>query len=209
MAAIKRKKKATALVRQKDDPVWVALDERIGGREGLLEMATVSNDPRAVTLAELILDRAFDTSGTKALARRAGFTTPEIIDMYRNKKWVEATLTLHEQLPAIMTGVTDDAKPKMVPCAECKSSGKAESGDPCWVCGGWGEIRKAGDKDKLNFVGEAVGMIKKGGPAVQINTQVNTNTNSITNSFEDLMKLARVDTTKKLAAVEAEVVEEK
>jgi hypothetical protein len=144
------------------------------------------------------------------LARKAGLNAEDIVDLYRNKKWLEATLALHDELPAIMAGAAQDAKPKMTPCAECKGSGKAENGDKCWICGGWGEVRKSGDKDKLQFVGEAVGMTGKRGPAVVLNQQINNAApTGQAMSFEDLVRKATVQVTKPKqieAAKEAEVV---
>ena len=203
-----RKKKDTALSRESEDPAWQTLTEKIGGRDGLLKAAVASQNPKAAVLAELLLDPAFKNSGTKKLAQRAGLTMPEIVDLYRDKQWLETTLILHEKLPAIIDGATDDAKPKMVPCEECKASGKSETGDKCWVCGGWGEVRRPGDKDKLNFVGEAVGMTGKKGPFVQVNTQVNANGPQLTHSFDDLVRKATI-TINKQKQVEGEAEEEK
>lgn len=198
MARSNKKKGTTALSRQHEDPLWITLDEKIGGRTGLLEAALASTNPKAVVLAELIADKAFSKHGTKELARKAGMGADEVVDLYRNKKWLEATLALHDRLPEIMSGAADDAKPKMTPCIECKASGKLEDGKQCWVCGGWGEIRKAGDNDKLKFVGEAVGMTGKKGPAVVLNQQINNTSVAQPTSFEDLVRKATISPTKQL-----------
>lgn len=200
------KKKVTALSRQSEDPLWQAIDAKIGGRDGLLEAALASSNPKAAILAELCLDKAFSRSGTKDLARKADMGADEIVDLYRNKKWLEATLALHERLPEIMTGAADDAKPRMAPCPECKASGLTENGDNCWVCGGSREIRKAGDKDKLSFVGEAVGMTGKRGPAVVLNQQINNTSVNQPQSFDDLIRKASVQSKPRL--IEAKKVEE-
>jgi len=206
----KKKKQATSLAPQKEDSAWQALDRRLGGREGLLEAAVLSPNPKAAILAELLLDPAFRTAGTKALAKRAGLTAPEVVDLFRDAKWLESTIILHEKLPSIIDGATDDAKPKMRPCEECKGKGKQEDGTDCWVCGGWGSNRVPGDKDKLSFVGEAVGMTGKKGPLIQNNQQVINMPGQASNSFEDMVKRATIDVLKpkQIEAAEAEVVKD-
>lgn len=202
----KRKKGVTALSEQRKDPTWQALDGRIGGRDGLLQAALVSADPKAATLAELLLDPKFKSAGTKALAKRAGLSAAEIVDIYRNRKWLEATLALHDNLPVIVEGAAKDAAPSEIPCDECKASGTSETGDHCWVCRGKGTVRKPGDRDKLRFIGEATGMVKGGGQTVNVNTQINTAVNSGGNSFEDLLRRATIQPKRQIEAKEAEVV---
>lgn len=200
-----RKRKTTALSRQHEDPLWQLIDTKIGGRSGLLEAALTSVNPKAVILAELCADKAFSRSGTKDLARKAGMSADEVVDLYRNKKWLEATLALHEKLPDIIDGAADDAKPKLVPCDECRGSGKDEAGQDCWVCGGSKAVRKPGDKDKLSFVGEAVGMTGKKAPAVVLNQQINQSVSGGNQSFADLMRKATVQPVRKqLPVIEVE-----
>jgi len=178
----------------------------------MLELALTSANPKAAILAELCLDRAFSRSGTKDLARKAGMTADEVVDMYRNKKWLEATLALHDKLPDILSGAAQDAAPRMAPCEECKGTTKDEKGNDCWVCGGWGEVRKSGDKDKLNFVGEAAGIIKRGGPAVQINNNQLNVSQSGSESFEALMRRATISAKRQIEepkdVKEAEIISE-
>lgn len=202
----KRKKRVTALSPQNEDPLWQVLDAKIGGRQGLLEAALASSNPKAAALVELCLDRAFSKSGTKALAKRAGMEADEVVDLYRNRKWLEATLALHEQLPEIIGGAADDAKPKMVPCPECKAKCTLESGEKCWVCGGWGEIRRAGDKDKLKFIGDAVGLTGKVAPQTQTNVQINT-PGAVAVSFEDLVRRASVQVNRPKQIESVEVID--
>ena len=207
--AKKPKKGVTALSPQHEDPLWNTLDEKIGGREGLLQAAMASPNPKAAFLAELLLDKAFSRSGTKVLAKKADMGADEIVDLYRNKKWLEATLALHEQLPDIIHGAAADAKPKMVPCAECKGQQKTEDGKTCWICGGWGEVRRPGDKDKLKFIGDAVGLTGKVAPAVQNNIQVNAPGTNQTVSFDEMMRRATIQVTRQPRQIEtAEVIED-
>ena len=105
-------------------------------------------------------------------------------------------MALHEQLPDIIGGAADDAKPKMVPCTECRGKGHIklpESNDleVCWVCNGDKEIRKSGDKDKLRFIGDATGITGKVAPTVQNNIQVNSG-NGVGISFEDMVRRAQI-----------------
>lgn len=201
-----KRKPPTALSRESEDPAWQTLVDKIGGREGMAVVAAASSNPKAAILAELLLDPAFRNAGTKALAKKAGLSLPEIVDLYRDKQWLETTLILHEKLPQIIDGATDDAKPRMVPCEECKGSTKTEDGKECWVCGGWGSVRRAGDKDKLQFVGEAVGMTGKRGPIVQVNNQINNAGPSQPQSFDELMRKStvRVEKPQLPAAIDVE-----
>ena len=190
MTRVRKKKRITALSRESADPLWQLLDKKIGGRKGLLEAALVSQNPKAPILAELCLDRAFSRSGTKDLARKAGMGAEEIVDLYRNKKWLEATLNLHEKLPEVIAGAVEDAAPSRVVCEECRGKLVDKDGNLCWLCKGKGDIRKPGDQKKLEFVGEAVGMTSKSGPMVQVNTQINAP--GQTDTFESLMRKAVV-----------------
>lgn len=202
---IKRKKRDTSPARESEDPAWKTVIERIGGREGLLKAAASSQNPKATILAELLLDPAFKSTGTKKLAQKAGLSMPEVVDLYRDLQWLKTTMILHERLPEIVEGATEDAKPQLRPCEECKGSGLAESGDKCWICRGSGEIRRPGDKDKLRFVGEAAGMVGKPGPAVQNNIQVVNQAPQLGNSFDDLVRKATITVNRpKLVEVKSE-----
>lgn len=211
--AAKRKRRETALSRESEDRGWQAVITRIGGREGLLRAAIASAGPnggeKAAMLAELLLDPAFKQYGTKKLAQRAGLSLPEIVDLFRNKQWLESTIALHEKLPEIVGGAAEDAAPGEEPCAECKTKGKNEKGEDCWICGGHGYVRRPGDQKKLDFIGEAAGMTAKGGPVFQNNLQIVNNGGQVGRSFEDLVRKATVNVKprQQLAAPEAEIVE--
>lgn len=202
------KRGVTALSPEHLDPLWQSLNEKLGGREGLLEAALASSNPKAGDLVALLLDAAHKSWGTKKLAKKAGLEATDIVDMFRDKKWLETTLVLHEQLPDIMQGATEDAKPSFVPCELCKGKKINAEGEPCYSCKGKGEIRKAGDKDKLSFVGEAVGLTGKRGPLVQFNQQINNQGQG--SNFEDLLKKATISFNKprQIEAVDAEVIDE-
>src|SRR5207247_1366485 len=111
----------------------------------------------------------------------------EVVDLFRDRRWLEATLELHDRLPEVIEGAVTDAAPSFVPCDECKG----QDSEHCWQCRGAGQIRRPGDERKLAFVGEAVGMTSKRGPAVQINQQFNAGQVQA-NSFENLMRRAVV-----------------
>lgn len=201
----KRTKKDTALSPQRLDPLWQLLDSKIGGREGLLAAALASTNVKAKDLVGLILDKSYRTFGTKALCKRAGLSAPEVVDMFRDRKWLEATLAIHEELPDIIRGAAEDAKPGELPCPECKGKGgdwnKGDGGEACYVCGGKGKLRRPGDKDKLKFIGEAANLTGKQAPVFENNLQIvnNNPTNNI--SFEDLMRKAALNTKPKVIEV--------
>ena len=204
LPAKRRKKKDTALSPQHEDPQWQALEAKLGGRDGLLAAARASKNPKATMFMELMLDPAFRRHGTKDLAKKAGLTVPEIVDIYRDLRWMETTIALHERLPEIIEGAAQDATPSFVPCPECKGTKHAENGDACWYCRGAGEIRKSGDKDKLKFIGDAVGLTGKSEPMFQNNIQINNPAQST--SFEEMVRRASVQTRPML--VEAKSVRE-
>lgn len=202
-------RRATAKSPQSLDPLWQLLDEKIGGREGFLAAALASNNPKAKQLVEHLLDKNHRHTGTKRLAEKAGLSAPEIVDMFRDRQWLEATLVLHEELPAIIRDTAQDARAQLVPCPDCNGIGSTAEATKCLPCRGTGEIRKAGDKDKLAFVGEAVGMIRKREPLVQVNTQINNQGRAESQSFDDLMRRATIVQARPqlTEAKEAEIVE--
>lgn len=197
-AVRRRRKKDMSPMRQASDPLWKILDSKIGGRDGLLASALASSNPKAAELTAMLLDKAYRRHGTKILAQKAGLSASEVVDMFRDRKWLEAALTLHEQLPAIVADAAEDARASMVPCSECKAQPQTP---PCYVCKGKGEVRRPGDKDKLKFVGEATGMVKRDQPSMQTNVQVNVSGGA---SFEDLMKRATLQTTKRVEVIDVE-----
>lgn len=197
-------KKDAIAIPQSDDLGWGVLERKIGGREGLLEASQLSSNPKAAILAELLLDPAFAKHGTKALARKAGFTAAEVVDLYRDKKLMESMLVIHDRLPSIVEGAASDAAPTMEPCAECKATGLVDGKD-CWVCGGLKAVRRAGDSKKLDFIGEVVGISGQKGPLVQTNIQVNNQSQTIATSFEDMVRRA---VPKKQDLIEGEIVDE-
>lgn len=190
-------KRETSTAEQRKDRLWQLLDSKIGGKEGLLAAAMSSTNPKAADLIPLILDKAYRQWGTKALCRKVGLTTPEVVDMFRDRKWLEAMLTLHDELPNVVQDAVIDAKASFAPCPECKGVGidwnKGDGGAKCYYCEGKGRIRRPGDKDKLKFVSEAVGMTSKDGPQNQTNLQINVQGAAVGVSFEDLMKKATLN----------------
>lgn len=191
-AVVKRPKTATAKSPQHLDPLWQLLEAKVGGREGLLAAALASTNEKAKALVQLLLDKNYRNWGTKKLALRAGLSAPDVVDMFRDQKWLEATLALHEVLPEIVSDAAVDARATQIPCELCKTSKVDESGHPCYACGGTGYLRKPGDKDKLAFVGEATGLVGKKGPFVQVNTQINNQQPAMGTSFSELMRKATV-----------------
>lgn len=194
-----RKIKDSIQIREREDAGWKTLMSRIGGKDGLLSASMVSQNPKALQLAELLSDPAFAKCGTKDLARKAGLTAAEVVDIFRDERMMETILVLHDGLPEVVQGAMDDAKPKMEPCAECKGSGLAENGDTCWICRGKGEVRKPGDRDKLQFVGTASKLIEKGGQTINFGNQVVLNQTPISSSFEEMVRRATVNSMPKKA----------
>lgn len=198
-SAPSRRKKRTMMTTKAGsaDPIWRTLERELGGREGILRAAMAGSGDKSATFTELLLDPAFRNHSVKDLARKAGLNQADLVDMFKNQKWLETMIVLHQRLPVIMDGAAEDASPSQRPCEECKASGKAESGDNCWVCGGSGYTRQSGDKDKLRFVGEAAGMVGKPQPGTQFNQQIVINQGNQNQSFEEMVRKATVPVVKK------------
>lgn len=167
---------------------WEFLEDRLGGKEGVLEAALGSQSDKAKMLTEMILDKAYSGWSVQAMAKRAGMSIAEFADLFRDTKWLETLVALHDELPEIARDAAIDARSARVMCPRCGGTKIFEKSE-CNFCDVDGSVRKSGDKDARNWVGEAVGLVKKGGPAVQTNIQVN-NLPAQTTSFEELMKRA-------------------
>lgn len=199
---------------ERDDPAYKKFSEMVGGKEGLLELASWSENPKAKKLCETLDSDKYKNYGIKALARRCGMTLPELCNLFREKHFLETFITFFQGVPQIAKGAVEDASPSTDMCPVCSGFATIKRGEvevECPKCEGSGRIRLRGDKEARRDVFKAVGLLKDV-PSV-INQQIGNVTVEGLDNFEELMKTAaktakRVDNGKEEEAQEAEIIED-
>lgn len=179
------------MVPERDDPAYKKFSEMVGGKEGLKELASWSENPKAQKLISLLDDKKFETYGIKALAKRCGMTLPELCNLFREKHFLEVYLTFFQGVPQIAKGAVDDASPSQDVCPICSGAGTIKRDGyqvKCPKCRGSGEVRISGDKEARRDVFKAVGIIKDS--AQIVNQQIGTVNIEGVDDFESLMKKA-------------------
>lgn len=171
---------------QKRDVLWTMITKSLGGREGLAAAAALSANPKCEILLSLLADPVYSRWGIKRLAAKVGLRPSELLDLFRDRKWIETTLAIHEELPEVVRDAVKDARASTIPCSDCQGTGRKKDETPCKMCDN-GRVRKPGDNAKLAFIGEAAGITGKKGPMFQFNQQINNPTTPEA-SFEDLMR---------------------
>lgn len=169
-----------------DDRAYKKFSELVGGVQGLADIASYSDNPKAAKFLELVDDPRYRTYGIKALAKRCGMTLPELCNLFREKHFIETYLEFFAGVPQIAKGAVQDASPGQDVCPMCSGRKvRADSkDDPCPKCGGTGFIRVPGDKEARRDVFKAVGLIKD---APSIIGQQNIKIEGV-EAFEDMMK---------------------
>lgn len=198
---------AQLAVPERDDPAYTKFSELVGGKAGLRELASWSENPKAAKLCQVMDGDLYKTYGIKALAKRCGMTLPELCNLFREKHFLETFITFFQGVPGIAKGAVDDATPSTDICPICAGSGHAKRDGyqvKCLKCKGSGEIRVSGDKEARRDVFKAVGLLKDS-PQV-VNQQIGNVTVEGVDNFEDLMKSA-VKTAKKIERNVQEVQE--
>lgn len=176
---------------ERDDPAYTKFAQLVGGKEGLAELISWSENPKARKLLEFLESDKYKTYGIKALARRCGMTLPELCNLFREKHFLEAFITFFQGVPQIAKGVVEDATPSTNICPVCTGFKTIKWNNvevECPQCSGTGRIRVKGDKEARRDVFKAVGLIKDT-PSV-INQQIGNVTVEGLDSFEELMKVA-------------------
>jgi hypothetical protein len=176
---------------ERDDPAYKTFAEFVKGKEGLQDLASWSENPKAQKLFQLLDDDRYKTYGIKALAKRCGMTLPELCQLFREKTFLVGYLTFFSGVPTIIQGAVQDASPSTDVCPICQGSGTAKRDGYqviCPKCKGSGEIRVSGDKEARRDVFKAVGLLKDS-PSV-INQQIGNVTVEGVDNFEEVMKKA-------------------
>lgn len=190
---------------ERDDPAYTKFSELVGGKAGLLELASWSENPKAKKLVEVMDADKYKNYGIKALARRCGMTLPELCNLFREKHFLETFITFFQGVPKIAQGAVEDASPSQDICPICTGFGTVKRSNEeveCPKCKGTREIRVSGDKEARRDVFKAVGLLKDS-PSV-INQQIGNVTVEGVDNFEDLMKVA-AKTAKKVNNEQEEV----
>lgn len=176
---------------ERDDPAYKTFAAIVGGREGLLELASWSENPKAQKLFQLLDDEKYKSYGIKALAKRCGITLPELCNLFREKHFLLSYLTFFQGIPTIAQGAVEDASPKEDVCPICTGAGTFKRDGYqviCPKCKGSGYTRVSGDKEARRDVFKAVGLIKDS-PSV-VNQQIGNVTVEGVDNFEEVMKRA-------------------
>jgi len=190
---------------ERDDPAYTKFSELVGGKEGLKELASWSENQKAKKLFEMLDSGKYQHYGIKALARRAGMTLPELCNLFREKHFLETFITFFQGVPKIAQGAVEDASPSQDTCPTCTGFKTIKRGNeevPCPKCKGSGEVRVSGDREARRDVFKAVGLLKDS-PSV-INQQIGNVTVEGVDNFEELMKVA-AKTAKKVDNEQEEV----
>lgn len=178
-------------VPERDDPAYKTFAEIVGGKEGLKELASWSENPKAQKLFQILDDGQFANYGIKALAKRCGMTLPELCNLFREKHFLISYLTFFAGTPRIAQGAVEDASPSTDVCPICTGAGTVKRDGYqviCPKCKGSGEIRVSGDKEARRDVFKAVGLLKDS-PSV-VNQQIGNVTVEGLDNFEEVMKRA-------------------
>jgi hypothetical protein len=177
---------------EKDDSAYKRFATRVQGRKGLKELASYSSDnPKVAKLLDLIDDPRFRSYGIKALSKRVGMTLPELINLFRNKHFMEMFIEFFDGAPEIARDTVIDAKARIDICPACqgfKTLTRKDETIICPKCNGRGVIRVGGDKEARRDVLKAIGVHQDSAQVVVNNTNVNVEG---IEDFEDLMKSAK------------------
>lgn len=179
------------MVPQRDDPAYEKFSDMVGGKEGLLELASWSENPKAQKLCEALSSGKYQNYGIKALSRRCGMTLPELCNLFREKHFMEVFITFFQGVPMIAKGAVEDASPSTDLCPTCTGFRTIKRGNEeveCPRCQGTGQIRVRGDKEARRDVFKAVGILKDS-PTI-LNNQIGNVTVEGVDNFEDLMRVA-------------------
>lgn len=186
---------------EKDDAAFQRFGQQIQGRKGLKALASYSaENPKVAKLLELIDDPRYRTYGIKALARRVGLGYPELVNLFRNKKFSLMFMEFFDAAPDIARDTANAAKAKVDICPACtgfKTLRRVGSMDgkevieeiPCPKCEGTGTIIVGGDKDARRDILKAIG-VHKDGPMVEVNNNTQINVEGV-DDFEELMKSSK------------------
>ncbi len=198
---------------ERDDSAYKTFAEFVGGKEGLADLASWSENPKAKKLLEIIDNGQYSTYGIKALAKRCGMTLPELCNLFREKHFLISYLTFFAGTPEIVRGAVEDASPSTDVCPVCTGAGSIKRDGyqvKCPKCKGSGEIRISGDKEARRDVFKAVGLLKDSPSAVY--QQIGNVTVEGVDNFEEVMKragkTARVVRNEQEEVQEAEIVSE-
>lgn len=140
----------------------------------------------------------------ETLAKMAGLGIPQLRDIWRQARLDEGLLALLNEYPRTMKDVALDARSTREMCKPCGGSGKLiDESRPalrnrndvavpfyidCPPCNGKGWVRKPGDKDARQLMGQILGVSGKAAPLV--NTSVtNITLESVINDIESMSKL--------------------
>lgn len=178
-----------------------AIIDSIGREDLIAALSAVVNEDKPNTpagrmLAYLQSEKTVTHSFT-TMARNAGLTLAEIVDLVRNYEITMGMLRAARHVPDVLEDIAEDSRTRLVICPSCGGAKEAYDvgddetreiieSDPelaaiigkatCTTCNGVGYLRQLGSTEARKLLLETVGLLKRGGPAivsVQKNTQIN------------------------------------
>jgi len=155
-----------------------AFEEAVGGREQVVEiLGSAKLDQRQQFFVELLTDPARERDSISAVARDAGLTVVQAVEVLRSAAHARSTALGLVRLATAVPAVADDLAAKSVDakieCPQCFGAGYVTDGVTCAACNGKGLIFRGSDLDRQKIVLESTGILKKGpGMNVNVNQQV-------------------------------------
>ena len=153
------------------------IEDAAGGRDAIISSLSLATlDKKQQFFLDLLCDPKRGKDNISTIARDAGLTPLQILDLFRSSAFASAhaiaSAHLSTALPEIVQDIAAKSVDATVACPTCLGSGYL-SGATCLNCDGRGQVFRASDLDRQKLVLEATGVVKKGpGVNVQVNQQV-------------------------------------
>lgn len=144
-------------------------------------------DPRVIELVNHLRDPRFDSTSVVTICQKVGLQYPQLVKIFKDVKMTQGLIRMYDHVPQVMEDVAIDAQSSLIPCRECEGVGHITLKEPvhdlddptkiasydirekeCLNCEGVGKVRKMGDQDSRKMVFEAIGLVSKRGPTVNI-----------------------------------------
>lgn len=137
-------------------------------------VASGSNDPRMITLANMLLDPACRTTSPGVMLQKLQIRYADVAKVFSEHKRAEGLIRMARHYPDVMEDVAIDSKSREVTCTACGGFGKlivkvegvGPEDRPCAQCDGHGAVRIMGDAANRKLLMEAAGLIGQKGPLV-------------------------------------------
>ena len=139
--------------------------EGMGGREEMLAVLEVSDDPVAEKLLGYLTSPTYDNHSVRSLCKRVGITVGELQQIYANTMKAKALMAAARHLPRVVEDTFIDSLSRTSLCPTCygeKTIYRRKKEVPCATCDGEGRIRVQGDVASRKLALTVVGLVKQG-----------------------------------------------